>query len=191
LNDPEANESKSIQVGEHDFVQMLHHHHSESLLVDLSVDDGAARKVLLREVQHDPLTGGVLHADFLVVSMTKKMRATVSVTLVGESKGVHAGGVLDQALHELEIECLPTDLPEELEADVSGLGIGDSLLVSEIVAPEAVEIVTPADLPVASVLAPRLEEEEAEEEEGAEGAKEPELVGKEEEEESDEGEGKD
>lgn len=173
----EDNECRPIRLSCHDFELMLHRHMSENLILDLAVEGDNARKVLLKEVQHDPLTGKPLHADFLEISMTRKMRVPVTITLVGEPVGVtQDDGLLEHMLRELEVECLPTDLIEEIEADVSAMQIGDTLQVSDLQVGPKLTVVTPGDMAVASVLAPRMVEEEEAAEEAAEGA-EPEVIG--------------
>ncbi len=154
-------ESKSIQLNSHDLEQMLHHHASENLILDVEVDGKSNEKALLRSVQRNPVTDRMVHADFSVISMTKKMRLRIPITLVGESVGVaQNGGVLEHLLRELEVECRPMDLVEDIKVDVSALQIGDSIQVSALkIGPEFV-IVTDMAAPVASVLAPRVEEEE-------------------------------
>jgi large subunit ribosomal protein L25 len=176
--------NRMIQVKAHDMELLLQHHRGESMMVDLVVDDEQPRKVLLKEVQHHPVSEDVLHADFMEVSLTEKMRVQVPLVLTGECLVVtQDGGVLDHTLHELEVECLPGDIPESIEADVTNLRLGDSFLVRDLVLPPGIEAVVEEDLAVASVHAQRVEEEpEAEAEAEAEGA-EPELVGKEEDEE--------
>lgn len=163
-----------IQMNQHDFQEMLHHHQSESLLVDLAVGTAASIKVLLTEVQHDPLSGNALHADFKEVSMTETLSVSVSISLKGEPIGVSQdGGMLEQVQHAIDVECLASDMVEELVVDVSALLIGDSLRVADVTIPSGLTVVTPADAVVATVLAPRVEEEPvaAEGEEGEEGEK--------------------
>ncbi len=168
-----------VQVNEHDFHQSLHGHASEHIMLDLDIG-GEVRKVLLQDVQHDPLTGGIIHADFHEVSLTEKLTVTVVVELAGEPVGVtRDGGILEHTLREIEIECLPADIPEMIEVDVSGLEIGDSLTVEDIkVDTSKIEVLTDADVAVASVAAPKIEEEpEAGEGEAGEGTAEPEVIG--------------
>lgn len=177
----EEGESRLVRLSLHDFEAMLHHHTSENLVLDLEVEGEKARKVLLKEVQHDPLTGKIVHADFMEISMTKMMRVGVPITLIGEPVGVlQDEGVLEHLLRVLEVECLPTELVEEVEADVSALKIGDALQVGDLKVNPNWTVVTPADMAVASVQAPRLVEEEVkpEEEEETEGG-EPKVIGEE------------
>jgi large subunit ribosomal protein L25 len=177
INSPEG-ESLPVRINAHAFGILLQHHQSESMMVDVDVKDRGVRKLLLREVQHDPLSGEPLHADFLEVSMTKTMRIELPVELVGHAQGVNEGGVLEHLLHTIEVECLPGDLPESINVDVSGMNLNDRIMVSDIEVPDKLTIVTPPDVAVASVALPRIVEAEAEAEEAAaEGEAEPEVIG--------------
>jgi large subunit ribosomal protein L25 len=177
--------SRRLKTRGHELEMLLRHHRSGSLILDLEVGEEKPRKVLLKEVQRDPIHDHVLHADFLAVSMTRKMRAKVLLVLVGEPVGVSQdGGVLDHALRELEVECLPGDLKEAIEVDVAAMKIGDTVLVRDLALPAGLTAVTDGAIAVASVHAQRLEEEAPAEaavaEAGAEAAAapaEPEVIG--------------
>jgi large subunit ribosomal protein L25 len=153
------------------------------MILDVSIDGAEAAKALLHEVQHDTLTGAVLHADFTMISMTEKLAVNVSVSLKGEPEGVsQQDGVLEQMLHELEVEGLASDIVDQIEVDVSALMIGDSILAGDVTLPSGLTLLTADDIAVATVLAPRVEAEpteaeEGEEGEGAEGAEEGEGEG--------------
>jgi large subunit ribosomal protein L25 len=183
-------ETVLLQMNGHDFSQMLKHHASQSLVVDLSVAGGAPRKALLKEIQRDGLTDEVIHVDFVEISMTKKMRVPVTVRLKGDPVGVlQGGGVLDHLLRQVEVECLPGDLVESIEVDVSHLEIGQAIHVKDLVAPAGMTIITDAQLTVAGVLAPHAEEEKpAEELAGEAAAAEPEVIKSKGKEETEEGE---
>lgn len=159
-----------LKLNHHRFEQMLRQHASESLLVDLDFGQGQTRKALVKEIQRHPLGGNVLHVDFQEVSMTEKIRFAMPVELVGTPEGVKIGGVIESLIHEIEVECLPADLLEKLAVDVSGMQIGDHLLVSQLqLDPERYSILTPGHIAVAIVETPRVAEEESTEE-GAAGA---------------------
>jgi large subunit ribosomal protein L25 len=166
-----------IQVNEHDFGRLLHRHRSEQIVMDLVVDAAAPKKVLLKEVQHHPVTGRLLHADFYEISMTRKLRVDVPIKLVGEPVGVsQQGGILDHILRAVEIECLPGDLIEEIAVDVSQLALGKHLTVADIkLDPAKYAIVTGADIAIAAVSMPKAEEEEVPAE-AAEAGAEPEVI---------------
>lgn len=165
-----------VKLNSHDFGNMLHHHMSEHLLVDIEVA-GKDRHYasLLREVQHDPVSGEILHADFSEISMSEKMSMLIPLVLKGEPVGVkNGGGTLEQLMREVEVECLPGNLVEEFDVDVSALEIGATLTVSELVLNDNFEILSDPTLIVASVLAPRVADEDEEDE----GVAEPEVVGR-------------
>jgi len=126
-------------------------------IVDLTVD-GAVHKTLIREVQRHPLRPGIVHVDFYEVRAGEKITLEVPVHLVGIPEGVrNQGGTLDQVLRMIEIEVLPTEIPERVELDVTALTIGRSLPVSALSIPNA-RILTDAALTVCTVVAPRIEE---------------------------------
>lgn len=184
-------ESVLVKFKAHDFEMMMRGYGGGNQLFDIAVDTSSPRKVLLKEIQHDPITGGLLHADFLEVSMTVKMRARVPVRLVGEPVGVtQEGGILEQTVREVEVECLPGDLMDFLPLDVTGLKVGASAKVSELKVDSAkVTIITDAGIAVASVSLPKEEEVVTPEEAAAAAATEPEVIGRKKDEEGEEGEG--
>ena len=125
---------------------------------------------LAREVQRHPVRGTFIHVDFLVVRRGEKVTVSVPVHLTGSAPGVLQGGILDQDLHQLSVEAEVTAVPEAIEADVSGLEIGDVLRVGDLKAPAGATILDDAEASVVSVVAPTVEPAAAEEEEGAEAA---------------------
>lgn len=125
-------------------------------------------QVLVKELQRDPVRGAYLHADFYQLDVTQRIDVAVPVHITGKAIGVESGGVLDQALREIELSCLPLSIPRELLADVTNLELGQSLHVSDIPLPDGVELRSDPELSVVSVVAPMKEEEEAAPEEGAE-----------------------
>lgn len=173
----DAGENTSILIDTHEFGQMLRHHTGENLIADLNVEGVGTRKVMIKEIQRDPVSDELLHVDFSDISMTRKMKVSITVELFGEAEGVQAGGVLEHLLREVEVECLPGDLVEMLEVDVSALNIGDHLSVGDMNWDPVLTILTAPNIALCAVAAPRVEEE-PDEEEVEEGA-EPEVVGKE------------
>lgn len=115
--------------------------------------------VLVKEVQYDPIKGTPLHYDFFQVSMKQKVVVKVPVVLVGEEKRVNDGAVLETVLYEVEVSCLPADIPSKIEVDVSGLTVNNSITIADLQAPAGVEFVTPAHEAVVVALAPRTEAE--------------------------------
>lgn len=163
-----------LSVDAKELFHVLHGSAGSNVLVDLEVD-GAGHLALPREIQRDVVRARYIHIDFLAVRRDEKVSVSVPVLVVGESPGVKAGGVLEHHLWELAVECLPGDVPEGLEVDVSRLQVGDSLRVEDLAPPGGVTILTPLEDAVLSVVIPQVrvvEEVEAvaEEEAAAEGA---------------------
>ena len=153
--------SEPLQVSRRDISLLLSHASGENILVELEIDgEKGGRLALMQEVQHAPLGGDILHVDFHAVSMDEMIEADVPLEPSGIAEGVKTfGGLLEQNIRSLEIECLPRDLPDVITVDVTHLKIGDSIHVRELPLPEGVTTRVPADLTAFSVLAPKVEEE--------------------------------
>lgn len=148
-----------LQVSRRDINALLSHAAGENILVELEIA-GKSRLALVQEVQHAPLGGAVLHVDFHAVSQDEVIQADVPLEPVGIANGVkNMGGLLEQNLRALAIECLPRDLPDVIRVDVSALNIGDAIHVREIQLPAGVTTRIQPDLNAFSVLAPTVEEE--------------------------------
>ncbi len=148
---------------------------SENILVNLQLEDqDGGILTLVRDTQHDPLTGFLEHLDFLRVSLDRTLTTTVPLHSVGSPKGVREGGVFEAVIRELEIECLPLDIPDYIEIDVSNMELGDTLHVSDIPENPKYKILTSPELTIALITTPRLETAavSAEEETEAEAAEE-------------------
>ncbi len=168
---------------------------SPSALVVVDVD-GEQHYTLVRDKQRNPIRGSILHVDFQAVSLDETVRADLNIKIVGEAPAVETYlGIVVPSLEQLSIECLPKDLPDNIEVDIFGLNeIGDSLLVRDLIAPNGVEILSDPEDVVVVVIAQAAEEEVEEEEvEIVEEGMEPEVIerGKREEGEEDEEEGVD
>ena len=152
-------ENKQIEISEKDFTKAFKSA-GESTLVNLVVD-GQSQQVLIHEVQHHYLHGRPIHVDFYAVNMTEKLKVHVPVHFVGESPAVKAlGGTLVKNLSEVEVECLPTDIPQSFEVDISLLNtFEDAIRVSSLPHDDKVVIITPADEVITNVAPPRSEEE--------------------------------
>ncbi len=153
--------SEPLQVSKRDVSLLLSHASGENILVELEIEgEKGARLALMQEVQHAPLGGDILHVDFHAVSMDEMIDADVPLEPSGIPEGVKTfGGLLEQNIRSLEIECLPSNLPDVITVDVSRLNIGDSIHVRELPLPEGVTTRVPPDLTAFSVLAPKVEEE--------------------------------
>jgi large subunit ribosomal protein L25 len=169
-------EPQRVAVDERALWHALHTDAGMNVLIDLQID-GQEYLTLPREVQRDIVRGTLLHVDFLRIRKDVAIQVDVPVHLVGESQGVKEGGVVEHHLWELKVECLPTDVPESIEADISRLGIGDSLHVSDLRVPGNVTVLTPEEETIVSVVPPpvlELPEEAPPEEEVPEGVEVPE-----------------
>jgi large subunit ribosomal protein L25 len=128
------------------------------------VNDGGAdadlhdKMVLVREVQMHPVSGDVLHVDFYEVDLTERLAVSVPLHFVGKPAGVVEGGILQPILREIEVECLPTEIPEFIEVDVSALGIHEAVHVSDLKLPEGVIATGDPGLTIVTVLPPTVEE---------------------------------
>ncbi|MFZ1730963.1 MAG: 50S ribosomal protein L25 [Bacteroidota bacterium] len=129
---------------------------SETHIVDLQLSDGSSEAAVLRDVQFDPVTDRMVHFDLIGVVRGQKMKFEVPVILEGSCEGVRLGGILQQVLHKLEVECTPKNLPEHIGVDITDLQIGTSLLVSDLKL-ENVEIITNGDQSIAILSHPRAE----------------------------------
>lgn len=152
-------EPVSLLVDSKAMSQALHTEAGGNVLINLNVG-GKPRLTVAREVQRHPIRGAILHVDFVNVARDQRIEAQVPLHLIGDSHGVHEGGVLDQHMHELHVEAVPTDIPTAIEIDISGMGIGDTVHVSDVNAPSGVEILTPAEEMIAAVVEPRVVTEE-------------------------------
>src|SRR6266513_647912 len=150
-----------LQVSARDINAMMSHASGENVLVELEIaGEKSNRTALVQEVQHSPVRGDILHIDFHAISMDEMIQAEVPLEPIGVPNGVkNFGGLLEQSLRALAIECLPRDLPDRITVDVSQLNIGDSIHVRDIPFPSGVTAKVPADLTAFSVLAPVVEEE--------------------------------
>ncbi|MGD0622152.1 MAG: 50S ribosomal protein L25 [Thermacetogeniaceae bacterium] len=155
-----------IAMPEKDLHNILAAHSTGSTLISLEVED-RSYPVMLREVQRNPLRRTILHADFLQVSLTEVIETEIPLHLVGEAPGVKDGGILQHMLREVTVSCLPTQMPDMITADISGLKIGDQLTVGELTVPPDLKIITETDSVIVLVVPPAIEEKPAEEVEAA------------------------
>lgn len=188
-------DSLSLKVSEKDFIKVIGTKAGANVIINLKISDKQKdspkthkdKTVMIKEIQRNPVKGNILHIDFNEISLTQTLKVQVRVEPKGEPAGVKEGGTLERVMREVEIECLPTQIPEKLEIDVSNLKIGDSVFVKDIIAPEGIKILPGPELIVMSVKPPFVEKppEAAVVEEAVE---EPELIRKKKEAEEEEGE---
>lgn len=163
----------SLAVPEHDFWQILHHATTEHLILDLEIEGMSMEEhlVLVRDVQHHPVTGDVVHVDFQRISLQEPIKVGVPVTLTGIPRGVKEfGGILDHSIREVIVHTTPAQIPDSLEIDVSELLIGQSIHVSELISLyPGIEFVDDGGLTIAHVSPPKKLEVAAEAAEAAAG----------------------
>jgi large subunit ribosomal protein L25 len=171
------NKSTPLQLNSKELQKFIRDTSGDQVLVNIKLD-GGEKVALLKDYQTDPVNGELLHADFFEVSLKEKVKVAVHITLVGEPIGVKRDkGIIQHGVREIEVECLPSDIPGHLELDMSELEIGGSLHVMDIDLPRGVALTSDPDDVVITVVAPKVEEEVVEEEVVEEGA-EPEVAEK-------------
>jgi large subunit ribosomal protein L25 len=146
-------EAQRLAVDALELWHALHTDAGTNVLINLQLD-GDTFLTMPREVQRDIVRGTLLHVDFLRIRRDVAIEVDVPIHLVGDSHGVKEGGVVEHHLWELRVECLPTDVPESVEADISDLGIGDSLHVSDIKVPGNVTVVSSPEETLVTVVPP-------------------------------------
>ncbi len=171
----------SLSVDPKDLLAILHSAAGHNTIFSLDVKDQGTTSVMLKEWQLDPVKETLLHADFLRIAMDNALQVNVPILPAGVATGVKdQGGIFEFVLRQLEVECLPADIPEHITADISHLEIGSNLRVSDLPVDPKLEVLSDLDLVVAHVVAPKEEEEEAEEAAvpGLEEEEEPEVIRK-------------
>ena len=148
----------SIQVHGKTFSKLLEGSASDNILVSLKIA-GEDQLALVQEVQHDYLRGGILHIDFHAVAADEEIHANVPVAIVGEAKGQKQGGLVEAIHHEIEVRCLPKDLPESIQIDVTSLEVGQGIHVREITFPEGVTCRLGGDVVIVMCEEPKVEVE--------------------------------
>jgi large subunit ribosomal protein L25 len=154
----EGKKSSPIKVSHKELLQLIHQYRLENTVVNLKPKDDKKAKgksCLIKEIQYDPVKGDVIHVDFNEISLTKIIKVNVPVVAKGEPVGVkQEGGSLEHILWEIEVECLPTEIPKNIEVDVSQLKIGDSVHIKDMTFPSQVKVLTAPEAIVFSVSAP-------------------------------------
>jgi len=137
----------------------------EHSIITLNVDDKEKVDVIVKDYQIDPVKKNLIHLDFLEIESGKELRTEIPIKIIGESKGIKKGGILEEFLREIEVECLPKDIPEYIELDISELDLGDSFHVSDLKVKEGVKILSSADQVILTIGVPSKVAAAAEEEE--------------------------
>lgn len=167
----------SLIVNQREFEHLVHGRGGENAIVQLDVKSSPDLNspAQLKSVQHHPINERILHFDLMRIRLDQRIQTQVPVVLTGRSKGIVDGGVQDHQLHEIEVECLALDVPGQIEVDITELGIGDALHVSNLTPPPGVTFLTDGERAVVAIHAPRVEAPAAAE--GAEGEVAPEGEG--------------
>jgi large subunit ribosomal protein L25 len=169
-----------LQLVSADLSKVLHTKAGENVIITLKITGGDSKAkdktVVIKEIQREPIKNQILHVDFNEISLTETLKVNVPLAAHGEPEGKKEGGTLEHVMWELQIECLPTDIPEKIEVDVSKLKIGEAVYVKNIIAPEGVKVLNDPELIAMIVKPPKVEVPK--EEVGAEASTEPELIRK-------------
>lgn len=161
-------ESLALDVDPKALLRILHSESGVNTLVDLQVEGGESGQVLIKDLQHDPITDSLLHVDFMRLAMDQPVTVTVPVTLAGEAAGVkQQGGLLDFVTREFQIECMPAEIPEHVEIDVREMMIGDSVRIRDVAEGAGWKPVSDRDTLLAHVTAAKTGSADDDEDEGA------------------------
>lgn len=175
----DGKEAISLKLSNRQLVQLIHQHRIEGVIINLNIKDDKkhkSRPCLIKEIQHDPVHGQVVHVDFNQISLTKEIKVNIPITIKGEAAGVKLeGGSLEHVLWEIEIECLPVNIPKDIEVDISALKLGESIHVKDIIVSAGVKILNDSGAIVVTIAAPMKEEVPSEATEGEE-KQEPEVI---------------
>ncbi len=171
-------EALNLQLVTRDIDDVVHTKAGENVIITLKLQGEAAKgkdkTVIIKEIQRGPIKGEILHVDFHEISLTEMLKVNVPLAVHGEPAGViKDGGILEHILWEVQVECLPVNIPGKIEVDVSNLNIGDAIYVKNIVVPEGVKILNDPELIAIIIKPPKVEAPKAE---VAEETTEPELI---------------
>jgi large subunit ribosomal protein L25 len=172
----------NIKLNEKELFKAIHTRAGENILLDLLIDDGKNKSkkktVIIKEVQRHPIKEKILHVDFNEILLTETIKVNVPIVAKGKPEGVvKDGGTLGYILREIQVECLPTQIPEKIEVKVDGMKIGDSIYVRDLVVASGIKILNDPELTVITIEAPYVEKPP--EEAAAEEVTEPEVIKKE------------
>lgn len=183
--------TEDLKISKAEFFKLFKGHISESVIFDINISDkkeDAEHMAFVKDYQKNPVTGEILHLDFFKVTKGEKIHTTVALNIIGNAVGVKHGGILEISEREIAIECLPKDLKEKIDVDITNLDVGDSIHAIDLNIGEGIKLMINEDAIIASVVTPKAVAEEAPEgeeellegEEVAEGAASSEETGSEE-----------
>ena len=172
----------NVQVDSKELWKAMHTEAGENAIITMDIGGGkknTEKTVMIKEIQQNPVNDKFIHVDFQEISLSEKLKVKVPVAVKGEAPGVKEdGGVFNLVLWEIEVECLPTAIPEHIDVHVENMRINESIHVRDLLKIEGVEFVEDPEQAVVSVTPPKAEEEAAPAEAAAEGAEEPEIIKK-------------
>ena len=145
-----------VTINEKEFINIIKHK-GTSVIVNLDIN-GTTYFTILKDIQKDPLGDKIVHVDFLEVDLNKSVLTKIPIVVVGESKGVKVGGVLEHTLYDIKVEAVPLDIPDKIEVDVTELDINDVVHVSDLVLSDKMKVLTPLDTVVVGIGHPTKEE---------------------------------
>ena len=157
----EGEAPQPLTIGYKDFYPVIHTTARENVILDLKIEGGQQGEVkaIIREIQYHPVRREILHVDFQHISMTKEIEINVPIEVIGESVGVKtSGGILELIMREVQVECLPANIPDRIEINVTELDVGDSLQVKDLHVENA-RITSDMDSTVVTIVAPSVIEE--------------------------------
>lgn len=143
-----------VSINRKELARIISSGASGSTLLNVSVTGRGEKTAIVKDFQLDPITGELLHADLIEVAMGKAVHVTVHMALVGSPAGVKEGGILEHLTREINIECMPSDIPAHIDVDISQLGVGQTIHVADIKLPAGVKALTEADTVVVTIAAP-------------------------------------
>jgi large subunit ribosomal protein L25 len=169
----------SVKILRGALLKLVHQYRLESVIINLKIKDdkkAKGRPCLVKEIQYHPVREDIIHVDFNEISLTEAIKVNVPIQVKGEAIGVkQEGGSLEHLLWEIEVECLPTNIPKDIQVDITALKMGDAIHVKDIVFPEGIKPLNDPSAVVLHVVAPMKEEVPAEAIEG-DTSKEPEVI---------------
>jgi len=166
-----------VSVNPSEVKTILHSETGRNTIFSVSVDGSEQNNAMVKDYQLDPVHGDLIHADFLEIAMDRLLELTVNIEVVGEAEGVKlGGGIMDIVTRSIEVECLPSDIPESIKVDVSALKINDYIRVKNIQTDAKVKILTDPEIVVVTIVPPIKEEVPVEV--AVEAAAEPEVIKK-------------
>lgn len=175
----EGKETVNLKVNKRQLNDVLHTKAGENVLITLNVEGEKSKKervVMIKEIQKEPLMGDIIHVDFSEISLTKAIKVKVPVVTHGEAKEVkREGGTVEHIIWEVEVECLPTEIPDKITVEIAEMKIGDFIYVKDLKVKQEVKILADPEAVVLTAKMPVIEEAPVE---AAEGVEEPEVIAK-------------